>query len=303
MRKLTLIPCVLTAIALAACGDKHAKSGDANAAEAPTAATPEPSSGSTTTAAVPTGPVSFEDAKTAYTEKRYDESVRLFTAYTSQKPDNVWGYYMLGLSSWKSGDRDQAVSAFRQAIEKDSTHIKSRINLSRVLLEQGKAQDALPEVEASLQLDSSSAEGYRLLGRVKDELGDPVSASEAFKRAIVLDPRDAWSMNNLGLLLLEQQRADEALPLLARAVELRKDVPAFHNNLGMALEHTGRFVAAAAAYRGALTADPGYGKARKNLARVEAVKGDREEPFDLEATATRSVEDPKISGDEAIAGR
>ena len=35
MRKLTLIPYVLTAIALAACGDKHAKSGDANAAEAP----------------------------------------------------------------------------------------------------------------------------------------------------------------------------------------------------------------------------------------------------------------------------
>jgi Flp pilus assembly protein TadD len=110
-------------------------------------------------------------------------------------------------------------------------------------------------------------------------------------------------MNNLGLLLLEQQRADEALPLLARAVELRMEVPAFHNNLGMALEHTGRFVAAAAEYRGALTADPGYGKARQNLARVEAVKGGREQPFDLAATAKRSVEDPKISGHESIAGR
>ena len=87
-------------------------------------------------------------------------------------------------------------------------------------------------------------------------------------------------MNNLGLLLIETQRADEALPLLAKTVALRSNVAAFHNNLGMALEHTGRFRAAATAYKGALTADPGYDKAKQNLARVELVKGGPEEPFE-----------------------
>ena len=86
-------------------------------------------------------------------------------------------------------------------------------------------------------------------------------------------------MNNLGLLLLETKRADEAMPLLTSAVELRKEVPEFHNNLGMALEHTGRFRAAATAYSDALTADPGYEKAKQNLARVEAVKSGPEETF------------------------
>jgi Flp pilus assembly protein TadD len=94
----------------------------------------------------------------------------------------------------------------------------------------------------------------------------------AYRHVIELNEFDAWSMNNLGLLLLEKQRADEALPLFARAVELRKDVAAFHNNLGMALEHTGRFTGAATAYGGALIADPGYDKAKRNLARVELVK-------------------------------
>jgi Flp pilus assembly protein TadD len=51
----------------------------------------------------------------------------------------------------------------------------------------------------------------------------------------------------------------------------------FHNNLGMALEHTGRFKAATAAYKAAVAADPGYDKARRNLERVEAVHGDSEE--------------------------
>ena len=62
---------------------------------------------------------------------------------------------------------------------------------------------------------------------------------------------------------------------------MKKDVPAFHNNLGMALEHTGRFGAAATAYAGALTADPSYDKAKQNLARVDAVKKDFEKPFDV----------------------
>ena len=79
-------------------------------------------------------------------------------------------------------------------------------------------------------------------------------------------------MNNLGLVLLEKRRADEALPFFAKAVELKKDVAVFHNNLGMALEHTGRFAAAATAYGNAVTADPAYDKAKQNLARVDAVK-------------------------------
>src|SRR3989449_6435723 len=104
---------------------------------------------------------------------------------------------MLGLSAWKTGDRDAAVRAFTQALEKDSTHVKSRLNLSRVLIEQGKAQEALPYVEAALKIDSTSNEIYRVLGRVKGELGDSTGAIEALKRAIVLDDRDARSMNNL----------------------------------------------------------------------------------------------------------
>ena len=97
-------------------------------------------------------------------------------------------------------------------------------------------------------------------------------AIDAYRRAIALNENDAWSMNNLGLLFLEQGFTEDAVPYLARAVELKGNVPAFHNNLGMALEQMGRFVGAAQAYKGALAADPGYAKAKQNLAASEAVK-------------------------------
>src|SRR5881628_166386 len=89
MRKLIIIPCVIGAFVAGACGDRHSQSGDANAAEV-TTVTPESSSVATATGATSTQPVSFESANAAYTEKRYDEAVRLFTTYTTDKPDNVW---------------------------------------------------------------------------------------------------------------------------------------------------------------------------------------------------------------------
>jgi predicted Zn-dependent protease len=236
MRKL-IIPCVIAAFVAGACGDKHSKSSDANAAEV-TTVTPESSSVSTATGSTSTQPVSFESANAAFTEKRYDEAVRLFTTYTTEKPDKVWGFYMLGLSAWKAGDRDGAVRAFTQALEKDSTHVKSRLNLSRVLIEQGKAQDALPYVESVVAIDSTSNEGYRLLGRVKRELGDSSGAIDAFQQAIVLDEHDAWSMNNLAKLYIGQGRFEDALGPLARAIEIDSTVTAYHANLGRALEHT-----------------------------------------------------------------
>ena len=45
----------------------------------------------------------------------------------------------------------------------------------------------------------------------------------------------------------------------------------------MALEHKSRFTDAASVYKGALDVDPGYEKAKRNLARVEAVKVSPEE--------------------------
>ena len=230
--RITIIP--IAAFILAACGDKRPKASDANAAEV-SAVSSELSSASAATPAV-TGPVSFEEANTAFQAKRYDEAARLLTTYTTEHPDNVWGYYLLGLSAWKTGDRDRAVDAFRRALEKDSTHVKSELNLSRVLIEQDKAQDALPHVEAALKIDSGSSEGFRLLGRVKSELGDTAGAIAAYQHAIVLDGRDAWSMNNLARVYLDQGRFQESLGPLARAIEIDSTVTAFQHNLGIALK-------------------------------------------------------------------
>jgi len=241
------------------------------------------------------GPVSYADADAAFQARSYSEASSLFEQYVERRPDNAWGHFMLGLSAWKAGDLAKAEGAFYDALKIEPNHVKSLVNLSRVLIEQRRFDEALVPLTHAGEIDPDSVDVQRLLGRVYAADHKTDEAVNAYRHAIALDSRDAWSMNNLGLLLLEQHRADEALPLLCRAVQLRNDVAVFHNNLAMALEHTGRFLAAAEQYRGALAVDPGYGKAKGNLARVEAIKTGPEEPFDLEAMAKQSDDASSIS--------
>jgi len=248
-----------------------------------------------------TGPISFADGEAAYQSKNYGEATKLFEQYVGRRPDNPWGHYMLGLSAWKSGDLVKSESAFETALRIDPKHMKSLVNLSRVLIEQKRYDDAIVKLTAAEEVDPESATVPRLMARAHSAKGDFEQAVDAYRRAITLDGNDAWSMNNLGLLYLEQGFVEDALPYLAKAVLMKENVAAFHNNLGMALEHQGRFVAAVGAYKGALTADPGYKKAKQNLARVEAVKSGPEEPFDLAAVARGTDEDRKVASDDTRA--
>jgi superkiller protein 3 len=124
------------------------------------------------------------------------------------------------------------------------------------------------------------------LGRARYELKQIPEAIDAYQRAIALDQRDSWAMNNLGLIYIQQDRIDAALPVLARAVELRSSSPVYQNNLGTALERSGYFTAAKQAYQAALTADSTYGKAAASLARVTPHAAKDTTAVDLAVLAT-----------------
>lgn len=215
---------------------------------------------------------SFTDGETAYQAKKYGEATAIFERYVGARPKNPWGHYMLGLSAWKNGDLAKAEQAFEQALAVDPNHVKSLLNESRVFIELKRHDEAIDRLTRAEAIEPDSVQLLRLLARTYTAQGRTDEAIATYRRAIEVNELDVWSMNNLGLLLLETNKADEALPLFERAVERRSDVAAFQNNLGMALEHTGRFRAAATAYTSALAADPGYARAKQNLARVEKVR-------------------------------
>jgi len=215
--------------------------------------------------------VAYEDAEAAYNNRQYKTAVQLFTIYTTNRDENPWGFYMLGLSAWKAGDDSVAEESFNKALALAPGHVKSLLNLSRVYLDTGRSEEALVRIDEAIDVDPGSSVAYRLKGRALDQLGRADEAIASYREAIAIDEDDAWSMNNMALVMIGQERFEEALLPLARATQLDTTRAVFWNNLGMALERTGRFRSAEQAYSRAFEADDCHEKAYANLVRVQNV--------------------------------
>jgi tetratricopeptide (TPR) repeat protein len=251
--------------------------------------------------------VSFAEAEHAYRQKTYTEAADLFTRFLEANPRHAWGYYMLGLSLWKSGRNDHAVDAFLATLEIDPDHVKSRVNLGRVFLDLGNPDEALPLLERAVEIAPEAVDAWRVLGRTYHSLGRRQEAIASYEQALRLDDRDAWSLNNLGLVLIEQEDFAEALAPLAKACVIRPEEPCFHNNLGVAFERTENYRAAIEAFTQALAADEEYEKARVSLARVQGRPDlPSESEMSVEELATRFPPEqptPPVAGEEvALAG-
>lgn len=95
-----------------------------------------------------------------------------------------------------------------------------RIELASGYFENDKATVALDEVKQAIAADPKYAPAYSLRGLIYMRLGDYDLASESFKRAIELNPRDADTLQNHAWLMCQQKRYDEADRLFAQAANM-----------------------------------------------------------------------------------
>jgi tetratricopeptide (TPR) repeat protein len=206
---------------------------------------------------------------------------------TGTMPDDAYGQYMLGLSSWKSGDFAGAMKAFDRSLELDPGFAKGYFNKARVLLELDRSPEALEVIEKGRAIDSMSPDGWRLKARALAESGDVDGAIATYRDLLVRDDSDAWGLNNYGVLLLDRGEFEEALGPLARVVQVRPTSPLFQNNFGMALERSGYKVAALRHYEEGVRHDSTFAKAVKNAERLKALG--------LDATAEEAVSELELA--------
>lgn len=146
------------------------------------------------------------------------------------------------------------------------------------------AETAYREV---LTASPDHADASHLLGVVLQQQQRHDEAIGFIRRAIELNDR-SWSMHsNLGCALQELGRFDEALAHHRRAVELAPGSVVVHSNLGTALEEAGRLEEAAAAYREALRLAPGHAPAHYNLGNLLRRQGRTDEAIGCYERALR----------------
>ncbi len=140
-----------------------------------------------------------------------------------------------------------------------------------ILQSAGELERAADAYERSLRL-VPSAEAHTFLGWTYSFLGRYDDAIEECRRAIEIDPSFGNPYNDIGAYLVEQNRLDEAIPWLEKAVAASRYCCYFyaHTNLARVYLLQGKREKARKSLLAALRVNPDYRPARELLRRLES---------------------------------
>ncbi len=115
------------------------------------------------------------------------------------------------------------------------------------------------------------------LGQVLTDCGRVDEALAHCQRAVEVAPDNPEAHNDLGFVLAGRGQVDQAIAHYQRALEIESDYADAHYNLGIVLAGRGQFEEAISHYQKALEIKPDYAQAHNNLGLVLAGRGRFEE--------------------------
>ena len=121
-------------------------------------------------------------------------------------------WFELGMA-WDANPEtlEDAVMAYRQAIDAAPEWVEAYINLGTTLFQLGRTEESREAFASAVQRDSRNALAHFNLGCAHDRLGDTASAITNFRTALVYAPRMADAHLNLALAYEKTGRKADAL--------------------------------------------------------------------------------------------
>jgi Tfp pilus assembly protein PilF len=142
---------------------------------------------------------------------------------------------------------------------------------------EGRIDEAARAYADILSREPANAIATHYLGLIDWQRGDLARAEERMRASIAADPKVPDFHNNLGLLLRDARRLDEAIDCFRAALAANPAWIEAYSNLALAFEAGGRWNEATAAYREAIAREPRFAAARQNLARALLARGEYRE--------------------------
>lgn len=144
----------------------------------------------------------------------------------AREPRNPALHYDLGTLLLQQGRAQDAVARYRAALKLAPDHPQILLQLGNAHAAMGNFNEAAAQFRASLQSDPAQPAAHYNLGNALRELGQPEQAATSYRAALQMAPRDADIHNNLGNVLRETGKMDEAIACYREALRLN---PALHH--------------------------------------------------------------------------
>jgi tetratricopeptide (TPR) repeat protein len=167
----------------------------------------------------------------------------------------------------------QALKVAEDALAADPDDASLRERASELKAEAGDLAGAAAEAQRAVDLLPSDAENWSQLGMVLVRQEKYEDASAAFRRAFELNRQDAWPLQNLAMALVKMNRKDEAEREFRRVLEVQPKFGLAWLGLGQLLEGEGKREEAASCFEKGLDNRIHHGPELATLARFCQSKG------------------------------
>ncbi len=131
----------------------------------------------------------------------------------------TWAWHGLGIVYDDLGRHDEALGAYRKAIELDPKDAYLYANLADVYVERGRDEEAIELYKKSFELQPRAIPRSKL-GYLHLRRGELDKAVPALEEAIQLDPNAYSPLVNLGIVRYRQGEGQAGAELFRRALEL-----------------------------------------------------------------------------------
>ena len=183
-------------------------------------------------------------------------------AAVKQWPGDWSLYHELAVVARDLGEADEARRAEDAALALRPDEPSALNGRGLLLADAGRHDEAARAFEHAARQDPTNGVYFANLGNSRRALGDLDGAAAAYKTALERAPDLGDALNGLGVVLVQQRRAADAVPWLERAAQ----DPAFVEaqlNLGIALQESGNLPRAAMQYRKVLSTPGPYARERE----------------------------------------
>ena len=170
-----------------------------------------------------------------FREQKSRESLAEFTAGAKLRRPRADELKVVAADYVEMGDYSDADHWFSQVVSETPDDADAWYLLGRTRYNENEFAAAISAFERALVLHPRAVEAQNNIGLCWKELNEPDKARTAFQTAIDWQgdaPVDAQPFLNLGALLADSGKNDEALPFLMKAVSLAPKNPSVHEELG-----------------------------------------------------------------------
>ncbi len=166
------------------------------------------------------------------------------------------------------GKFQDAEIIFKKILQIDPNYYKAYVNIGVICIKLDQLDEAEKNFQRAIEIKPDFELAYYNLGTIQEKLGKFSEAEKNFQKAIDLKPNYLEAYTNLGTLFLGLKKFKDAESFLKKALEINPNFSEAYYNLGLTQSKQNRDDLAEISYKKALKFNPKFKDANNNLKKI-----------------------------------